>query len=225
MTASQHISDAVTAFALQGSFPEDVASLPPVSGTDLQPTIKALSEAKSKLEAEVHTINEETRDEVSSWERNAKSLQQDIVRSKKLASDLVRQSEAPETSGELVEDAEEKTDFLNREVQYSQQLYGVLKGIQRVNRLFNDVEKAKDERRILDSLRLLEQSWTFLDELGISKSCRVMRLLDIRSFELKSDVHAVFDRVWKELVQVDIESGQVHIHNITNGERWITESR
>lgn len=44
-----------------------------------------------------------------------------------------------------------------------------------------------------------------------------MKLLDIRSFELKSDVHAVFDRVWKELVQVDVEIGQVTIHDQLNG--------
>jgi protein transport protein DSL1/ZW10 len=52
-----------------------------------------------------------------------------------------------------------------------------------------------------------------LDELGLSKSCRVTRLLDIRSFELKSQVHAVFDRVWKEMVQVDMETSQVAIYD------------
>lgn len=173
MTASQKISDAVTSFALEGAFPEDASLLPPVSETDLKPAIKALSKAKSKLEAEVHKINEETREEVGSWEKNAKSLQEDIVRSKKLASDLVRQSEAPDTSGELVEDAEEKTDFLNREVQYSTQLYGVLKGIQSVNRLFNDIEKAKDERRVLDALRLLERTYAPFSLLAFPNLCNM----------------------------------------------------
>lgn len=45
-----------------------------------------------------------------------------------------------------------------------------------------------------------------------------MKLLDIRTFELKSDVHAVFDRIWKELVQVDIGAGQVAIYNALSGE-------
>lgn len=44
-----------------------------------------------------------------------------------------------------------------------------------------------------------------------------MRLLDIRSFELKSDVHAVFDRVWKELIQVDMGTGQVAIYDSLGG--------
>lgn len=93
---------------------------------------------------------------MSSWEKNAKSLQDDIIRSKAIANDIIRQSEAPETSGEAIEEAEEKTDFLNRELQYSQQLCSVLKGIRHVNQLLSDVETASKERRILDSLRLLE---------------------------------------------------------------------
>lgn len=93
---------------------------------------------------------------MSSWEKNAKSLQDDIIRSKAIANDIIRQSEAPETSGEAIQDAEEKADFLNREVQYTQQLYGVLKGIRHVNQLLGEVEKASQERRILDSLRMLE---------------------------------------------------------------------
>lgn len=114
-------------------------------------------------------MNEETRGEVSSWERNAKSLQEDIIRSKTIANEILRQSEAPETSGEAIEDAEEKAQFLNREVQYTQQLYGVLKGIQYVNQLLGDVEKASKERRILDSLRLLE-SLSFPSSAG-PRSC------------------------------------------------------
>lgn len=51
-----------------------------------------------------------------------------------------------------------------------------------------------------------------------------MRLLDIRAFELKSDVHAVFDRIWKELIQVDIGAGQVAIYDTLKGESMMTES-
>lgn len=107
-------------------------------------------------QTELHTINEETKEDVSSWVRNAKTLQEDIIRSKTMANDIVRQSEAPQVTGEAIEEAEEKAEFLNREVQYSRQLHGVLRGIQYVNELLSEVEAAKNERRILDSLRLLE---------------------------------------------------------------------
>lgn len=42
-------------------------------------------------------------------------------------------------------------------MQYTQQLSGVLHKIRRVNQLLSDVETARDEHRILDSLRLLER--------------------------------------------------------------------
>lgn len=79
-----------------------------------------------------------------------------------MANEIVRQSEAPDVSGEAIHDAEDKLEFLNREVQYSQQLHGVLKGIQRVKKLLLDVEQASSERRVLDSLRLLEGEYSYL---------------------------------------------------------------
>ncbi|KAH7151986.1 hypothetical protein B0J13DRAFT_497658 [Dactylonectria estremocensis] len=216
---AQQLSNALVAFALQGRFPDDISHLPPVSETDLQPAIQALDRAKKDLETELTAIDDETKEEASSWARNHKSLQEDIIRSRTIANDIIRQSEAPDTSGESVEDAEEKAEFVNREVQYSQQLHSVLRKIKHVNELLGEVEVAKNERRILDSLHLLEKSWTAIDEVGVSRTCRVMKLLDIRSFELKSAVHEVFDHVWKALVHIDIDTRQLAVHNDVNDEQ------
>ncbi len=51
----------------------------------------------------------------------------------------------------------------------------------------------------------------------MSRSCRAIRLLDIRAFELKSDVHQVFDHVWNALVNVDVENQKVSISSIREG--------
>lgn len=53
--------------------------------------------------------------------------------------------------------------------------------------------------------------------MGVSKTTRVMKLLDLRAFELKSDIHQVFDHVWKTLVQIDTDSGKVAIFNTREG--------
>ncbi|KAL6913780.1 hypothetical protein FSST1_011540 [Fusarium sambucinum] len=217
--ASCQLSDALVAFSLEGRFPDDVSVLPPVSETDLQPAIQALAEAKQGLEAELHTINQETKQDVDSWVRNSKTLQEDIFRSKAMANEIERQSEAPDVSGEAVQDAEEKAEFLNREVQYSQQLHGVLQSIKSVHQLLSEVEVAKNEHRIIDSLRLLEKSWEAIDQIGVSKSCRVMKLLDLRSFELKSAIHEVFDHIWKTLIHVDIETRQFAVYDVIEDEQ------
>ncbi|EXM34140.1 hypothetical protein FOTG_02570 [Fusarium oxysporum f. sp. vasinfectum 25433] len=217
--APQQLSDALVAFSLEGRFPDNISVLPPVSETDLQPAIQALAKAKRDLEAELHTINQETKQDVDSWIRNSKTLQEDIFRSKAMANEIEQQSEAPDASGEAIQDAEEKAEFLNREVQYSQQLHGALQGIKRVNQLLSEVEAAKDERRILDSLRLLEKSWEAIDQIGVSKTCRVMKLLNLRSFELKSSVHEVFDHIWKTLIHADIETRQFAVYNAVEDEQ------
>ena len=59
-------------------------------------------------------------------------------------------------SGKAVQDAEGKVEFLDQEVEYIKQLLAVLEGIQHVNELLSQVEMARSERRILDSLHLLE---------------------------------------------------------------------
>jgi protein transport protein DSL1/ZW10 len=46
----QRLSDALLGFSLENRFPEDIASLPPVTGADLLPAIDALSRSKADLE-------------------------------------------------------------------------------------------------------------------------------------------------------------------------------
>jgi centromere/kinetochore protein ZW10 len=215
----QRLGEALLSFSTNGLFPEDIASFPPVSGVDLEPALAALSKSQTNLVAEIHTINEETRDEVSSWVKNSKILQEDIIRSKAIANEIVRDSEAPLVSGEAVQNAEEKADFLNREVQYSTQLVQVLKSIKHVNHLLDRVEQASRERRVIDSLHLLQESWAALDNISASKSCRVMRLLDIRAFELKSNVHDVFNLVWQVLVRFDMDASRMVICDEARG-KW-----
>ncbi|KAK2029721.1 hypothetical protein LX32DRAFT_638841 [Colletotrichum zoysiae] len=218
--SSERLGKAIISFALEGHFPDEQVSSLSLSSSDLSPAIEALERVKGELESEVHKINEETKGDVSSWVNNAKTLQEDILRSKRLADDIVRQSEAPQVSGKAIEDAEEHARFLEKEVMYTEQLHEVLRGIHHVNELLGEVEQAMKERRVIDSLRWLEKSWAELDAVPINKkACRVTRLLDMRAFELKSHVHDVFDHVWASLVHTDLEAGSLAIYNRLDGEQ------
>lgn len=44
-----------------------------------------------------------------------------------------------------------------------------------------------------------------------------MRLLDIRAFELKSDIHEIFNSVWKKLAHVDMDASNMSIHDALTG--------
>lgn len=87
---------------------------------------------------------------------NAKALEDDINKSRSLANEIVRRAEAPEVSGQSILEAEEKVGFLQREVGYTAQVREALTNIKRVNELLDQVEQARNERRVLDSLHLLE---------------------------------------------------------------------
>jgi centromere/kinetochore protein ZW10 len=93
---------------------------------------------------------------VRAWQTNAQSVQNDILRSKALAAEIIKASEAPAVSGRTVDELEAKADFLIRELNYNTQVKEALKGIKTVNRTLDEVERARDERRILDALHLLE---------------------------------------------------------------------
>lgn len=59
-------------------------------------------------------------------------------------------------SGQAVDEIEARADFLIRELNYNAQVQETLRGIKNVNRTLDEVEQARDERRILDALHLLE---------------------------------------------------------------------
>lgn len=98
------------------------------------------------------------------WQANAQAVQDDILRSKALANDIIKASEAPDVSGRAIRDAEAKADFLIRELNYNSQVQEALRGIRTVYQTLDQVERARDERRVLDALHLLESEecarWT-----------------------------------------------------------------
>ncbi|KAI1759855.1 hypothetical protein GGR53DRAFT_526796 [Hypoxylon sp. FL1150] len=205
------IGHALVEFSLHRVFPEEDVSSRRISVQDLAPARESLAAAKAKLESDIHEINEETAPDVNQWVANARSLEDDINKTRSWANDIVRRSQAPDVSGKTIQEAEDKVEFLRREVEYNKQVHDALGSIKKVNELLDQVEQARDERRILDSLHLLERSWKALDEIPVSKSCRVMKLLDLRAFELKSTVHDAFDRVWGSLIRVDADNQKIVI--------------
>ncbi|EPE02925.1 centromere kinetochore protein [Ophiostoma piceae UAMH 11346] len=240
-TATAHapteaISQALVDFSVRGLFPaDDATSTAALTPETLPGAIAALAGEKDRLEAEIHNIVESSADDVRSWIDNAQALQVDIARRKTLATDIVIRgdevqaqtqpsdntesisSERPHTTADEAE-AEARAQFLTNELNYNLQVRYLLEAIQRVGQLLDQVERAGRERRILESLRLLENAWTALDQMPVSKSCRAMRLLDLRAFELKTDVHAVFDEVWAALVAVDADKHSLTISQARDDE-------
>ncbi|KAF3771028.1 hypothetical protein M406DRAFT_247508 [Cryphonectria parasitica EP155] len=212
------LGQALVNFTTSGTFPEEDASALKLSSEALPQAIEALSQAKSTLEAEIHTINEQTELDVATWKANAASLQSDILRSRQTANDILRQASEPAVSGEATLEAEEKVAFLQAELAYNTRVRQALASIKNVSGLLDQAGQACGERRILDALGLLETAWEALDTLPVGKGVRVVRLLDLRALELKNTVHEVFEHVWQGLVHVDMERRTVSVRETMEGE-------
>lgn len=235
------LGQALVEFTTNGAFPEEGISDLKLSSDQLPPAIQSLAQAKTNLEvcflncdihllvlpitnhgtlsqAEIHTVNTETAPDVATWRANAASLQDDIQRSRHLASSILRQADEPVISGEAIVDAADKVSFLQAELAYNTRVREGLAAIKEVSGVLYQADQACSERRILDALRLLEKAWEKLDVLPVGKGVRVARVLDARAFELKNTIHEVFENVWKALVHVDIGNKKISIVQTRGGE-------
>lgn len=155
---------------------------------------------------------------MSTWKTKAQSLQDDILRSRHLANDILRQASEPIISGEATQEAAEKVAFLQAELAYNARVRDALAAIKDVSGTLDQADQACQERRILDALRLLERAWEALDAVPVGRGVRAVKLLDLRALELKNTVHEVFEHVWKALIYVDVDGKSLFVAEAKDGE-------
>jgi centromere/kinetochore protein ZW10 len=90
-------------------------------------------------QTEIRQISRESAPDVETWIANAKALQADIEKSRKLSSEIVRQAEALETHP--IEEHEAHVEFLQKEVRFNAQLGEALQSIKEVDTQLKLVEK------------------------------------------------------------------------------------
>ena len=107
-------------------------------------------------QAEIKTIHDETYDDVKAWFENAIRLDEDARRSRRMADDIEAEAQAPQASGEALREAEQKVEFLAREMNFKERLKHSLESLKSIGELLDHAEDAGSDRRILHSLLLLE---------------------------------------------------------------------
>ncbi|KAH8804607.1 centromere/kinetochore protein-like protein zw10 [Xylogone sp. PMI_703] len=193
-------------FSRNGSFPEDEAvSATVVQGSALPGALEALSAAKADLETEIRQLSRDSAAEVDSWIVNAKSLQDDIDKSRRLASEIARQAEADEENIEAMRERETYVEFLMKENLFNDQLRETLEAIKVANDSFDAAEKLSYENRIVDALHSLENAWKSSEKIPLEKTTRAVRLLDARYSQLRDSLQTQLLTVWNSLVSIDKE--------------------
>jgi centromere/kinetochore protein ZW10 len=116
------------------------------------------SEADWKKQTEIRQISHDSAPGVDAWIKHAKSIQDDIDRSRRLASSIVRQAEAEDETEETLQEKEKYVEFLTKEVSFNDQLLSALKGIQGVDEILQQAEELAAKQSIVEALFKLEGS-------------------------------------------------------------------
>jgi centromere/kinetochore protein ZW10 len=112
--------------------------------------------ANSYIQAEIRQISRDKASSVDEWIAHAKTIQNDIAKSRKLANTVVREAEADEERLEPLKDKENTVEFLTKEVAFTASLLDGLKAIQVTRDRLRDVEELATERQIHEALITLE---------------------------------------------------------------------
>lgn len=95
--------------------------------------------------------------DVESWMTNARAVQQDIERLRRLATEIVREAEADEERLEHLGDQNSHLELLEGEMLFNKRLGEALQYIYQVNDAVGNVERSAGDKNILEALRLLER--------------------------------------------------------------------
>jgi centromere/kinetochore protein ZW10 len=86
-----------------------------------------LPQTDNLLQTEIQQISCDSAPDVDSWIMHAKSIQDDIEKSRRLASSIVRQAEADEQREYALQEKHGYTEFLGKEVSFNDQLLASLR--------------------------------------------------------------------------------------------------
>ena len=181
-------------------------------------------------QTEIRQISSESAPDVDTWITHAKSLQEDIIASRKLASDIVRRAEADEERLDGLQDAEFQVTFLEKETAFNAQLGETLHSLQQVNNTLDKSEELAIERNIVNAIQSLEGlisyleiyqqilltfgtvAWNIMSKVPIERSTRAIQSLETRWFDLREVIHEQFRDVCNALIHFDFDERTLMIH-------------
>ncbi|QSZ29804.1 hypothetical protein DSL72_004322 [Monilinia vaccinii-corymbosi] len=204
-------------FASNGEFPDESVSASVVESEALPAAIKALGQAKLSLETEVRQISRDHALDVDEWIQNAQALQDDIVKSRKLANEIVQQAEADEARITEVQNHENHVELLVKEIEFNAQLMEYLQSIKLANDYLDKATEEADRHEIHEALQSLDVAGNRMSEIPAERTVRAMRLLDTKYYGLKSSINEQLGAIRKSLICVQPGEASITIHKELDG--------
>lgn len=169
------------------------------------------------MQAEVRQISSERASDIDEWIRHAKTLQDDIDKSRKLANEIVQQAEADKARIKDVQNHENHIEFLVKEVEFNAQLKEYLQSIKCANDFLDRAAEEADKHELHEALKSLDFGGNLMSEIPADRTVRAMRLLNTRYYGLKESINQQLSEIRKSLICVQPVEVSITIHQKLDG--------
>ncbi len=196
-------------------------------GNDWPPKPSDFSDCS--LQTTIRAISRDVAPDVESWMVHAKNLQLDIDRSRRLASEIVRQAEAEEKQSANLEDAETYVGFLTKEQDFNLQLGEILHLIKQASDLLTKARHMVDDGDALGALNPLDGGefrfsngtsahssldvTSILEQVPFEKKVNLVWILENRVFDLREVIHEQLKFQWRKAACSDADGGLVKLES------------
>ncbi|KAI7230718.1 hypothetical protein KC330_g6802 [Hortaea werneckii] len=203
MATSDPVPNAVLSYINNGAYPDsdDVASASLDSPT-LGNLLQSLQQAQDEVKKDIRSLSRDTAPDIDDWISKAKSLQQDILRSRDTARQIVAEHEAGRELKAKVQDKATQVRLLEKEVAFEDTLGGTLEHIRHANGVLQSVQNEAVGGDLTKALSKLETAQESIDGLESVKETKAYGLLQGRAKYLREGLKETATAKWNEAIAI-----------------------
>ncbi|GAB1733877.1 hypothetical protein NU195Hw_g4513t1 [Hortaea werneckii] len=203
MATADPVPNAVLSYINNGAYPDsdEVASASLDSST-LGNLLQSLQQAQDEVKKDIRSLSKDTAPDIDDWISKAKSLQQDILRSRDTARQIVAEHEAGRELKAKVQDKATQVRLLEKEVAFEDTLGGTLEHIRYANGVLQSVQNEAVGGDLTKALNKLETAQESVDGLESVRETKAYGLLQGRAKHLREGLKETATAKWNEAIAV-----------------------
>ncbi|KAI7485601.1 hypothetical protein KC351_g3886 [Hortaea werneckii] len=203
MATADPVPDAVLSYVNNGAYPDsdEVASASLDSST-LGNLLQSLQHAQDEVKKDIRSLSKDTAPDIDDWISKAKSLQQDILRSRDTARQIVAEHEAGRELKAKVQDKAIQVRLLEKEVAFEDTLGGTLEHIRYANGVLQSVQNEAVGGDLTKALNKLETAQESIDGLESVRETKAYGLLQGRAKHLREGLKETATAKWNEAIAI-----------------------
>lgn len=217
--AGDVLSPAILQYIDRNAYPdsEDVISAN-LDSTALSNILTALRKEQDDVKAEIRSLSKGTAPDIDTWISRAKDLQNDILRSRETARQIVAEAEQGRELRSKTEDAGKKVGLLEKEVGFNEALTGTLEHVKYAGGVLDQAREELLKGKVERALERLEDAEASVSGLQGFEGSKAVGLLVKRVEGVRTDVEESTVGLWNQLVLVEQAGRQITVKQ-QDGER------